>query len=123
LIILCTKSSHANPAGRGGADEGARAIVPITNKFLAQDDKDGALPTLYAATQDLPGASYVVPTVAARRRAPRPSWAARLRPATRWPPAACGRRWQCKAVTVELRAATAAHLHNELKSGILVPYS
>jgi NAD(P)-dependent dehydrogenase (short-subunit alcohol dehydrogenase family) len=39
----------------------ARAIVPITNKFLAQDDKDGALPTRYAATQDLPGASYVGP--------------------------------------------------------------
>jgi len=35
--------------------------VPITSKFLAQDDKDGALPTLYAATQDLPGASHVGP--------------------------------------------------------------
>ena len=31
------------------------------NRFLAQDDKAGALPTLYAATQDLPGASYVGP--------------------------------------------------------------
>lgn len=39
----------------------ARAIVPLTNKFLAQNDVDGALPTLYAATQDLPGASYVGP--------------------------------------------------------------
>jgi uncharacterized RmlC-like cupin family protein len=49
--------------------------VPITDRFFAQDDKDGALPT-------------------------------------------CAR-----PLTVELRAATAAHLHNELESGILVPYS
>jgi hypothetical protein len=30
-------------------------------RFMAQDAKAGALPTLYAATQDLPGASYVGP--------------------------------------------------------------
>lgn len=46
--------SHAgNPVMRG--------FMKIGNRFFAQDDKAGALPTLYAATQDLPGASYVGP--------------------------------------------------------------
>lgn len=39
----------------------ARVGMVFGNRFLAQDDKAGALPTLYAATQDLPGASYVGP--------------------------------------------------------------
>ncbi|MFJ8538628.1 oxidoreductase [Streptomyces sp. NPDC093591] len=38
-----------------------RRFMKIGNRFLAQDDTAGALPTLYAATQDLPGASYVGP--------------------------------------------------------------
>jgi NAD(P)-dependent dehydrogenase (short-subunit alcohol dehydrogenase family) len=38
-----------------------RALMKFGNRFLAQDDSAGALPTLYAATQDLPGASYVGP--------------------------------------------------------------
>ncbi|WP_210592486.1 oxidoreductase [Streptomyces sp. GESEQ-35] len=38
-----------------------RAFMAIGNRFMAQDDRAGALPTLYAATQDLPGASYVGP--------------------------------------------------------------
>ncbi|KOU55098.1 oxidoreductase [Streptomyces sp. MMG1533] len=38
-----------------------RAFMRLGNRFLAQDDRAGALPTLYAATQDLPGASYVGP--------------------------------------------------------------
>ncbi|MDQ1046736.1 oxidoreductase [Streptomyces sp. V4I2] len=38
-----------------------RAFMRVGNRFLAQDDRAGALPTLYAATQDLPGASYVGP--------------------------------------------------------------
>jgi NAD(P)-dependent dehydrogenase (short-subunit alcohol dehydrogenase family) len=46
--------SHAgNPA--------LRAFMRLGNRFMAQDDRAGALPTLYAATQDLPGASYVGP--------------------------------------------------------------
>jgi NAD(P)-dependent dehydrogenase (short-subunit alcohol dehydrogenase family) len=36
-------------------------IMAITNKLIAQSEEMGALPTLYAATQDLPGASYVGP--------------------------------------------------------------
>jgi len=37
------------------------AVMAITNRLLAQSDEMGALPTLYAATQDLPGSSYVGP--------------------------------------------------------------
>jgi NAD(P)-dependent dehydrogenase (short-subunit alcohol dehydrogenase family) len=36
-------------------------IMAITNKLIAQSEEMGALPTQYAATQDLPGASYVGP--------------------------------------------------------------
>jgi NAD(P)-dependent dehydrogenase (short-subunit alcohol dehydrogenase family) len=36
-------------------------IMSITNRVLAQSAEMGALPTLFAATQDLPGASYVGP--------------------------------------------------------------
>lgn len=39
----------------------ARLFMKFGNRFLAQDDRAGALPTLYAATRDLPGASYVGP--------------------------------------------------------------
>ncbi|MEW1829150.1 oxidoreductase [Streptomyces sp. NPDC088196] len=39
-----------------------RALMAVGNKVVAQDDKGGALPTLFAATQDLPGASYVGPS-------------------------------------------------------------
>ncbi|MEW2462915.1 oxidoreductase [Streptomyces sp. DT199] len=38
-----------------------RALMGLGNRFFAQDDRAGALPTLYAATEDLPGASYVGP--------------------------------------------------------------
>ncbi|KOG09938.1 oxidoreductase [Streptomyces viridochromogenes] len=38
-----------------------RGFMKIGNRFFAQDDRAGALPTLYAATQDLPGACYVGP--------------------------------------------------------------
>jgi NAD(P)-dependent dehydrogenase (short-subunit alcohol dehydrogenase family) len=38
------------------------ALMAVGNKVLAQSDEMGALPTLYAATQDdLPGAAYVGP--------------------------------------------------------------
>jgi NAD(P)-dependent dehydrogenase (short-subunit alcohol dehydrogenase family) len=37
------------------------AFMAISNKVIAQSEDMGALPTLYAATQDLPGASYVGP--------------------------------------------------------------
>jgi NAD(P)-dependent dehydrogenase (short-subunit alcohol dehydrogenase family) len=36
-------------------------LLALGNRVLAQSDEMGALPTLYAATQDLPGGSYVGP--------------------------------------------------------------
>ena len=36
-------------------------LMAVGNKLLAQSDEMGALPTLYAATQDIPGGSYVGP--------------------------------------------------------------
>jgi hypothetical protein len=35
--------------------------MAVTNRLVAQSAEMGALPTLYAATQDLPGASFVGP--------------------------------------------------------------
>ena len=37
------------------------SLVGLANRFLAQSDAQGALPTLYAAVVDLPGGSYVGP--------------------------------------------------------------
>jgi NAD(P)-dependent dehydrogenase (short-subunit alcohol dehydrogenase family) len=37
------------------------AVMAIGNRVMAQSDEMGALPTLYAATQDIPGNSYVGP--------------------------------------------------------------
>ena len=36
-------------------------VMAISNRLVAQSDEMGALPTLFAATQDLPGGSYVGP--------------------------------------------------------------
>ncbi|MET8725306.1 MULTISPECIES: oxidoreductase [Streptomyces] len=46
-------SHHANPLVRAG--------MSVAGRLVAQSDRAGALPTLYAAVQDLPGASYVGP--------------------------------------------------------------
>jgi hypothetical protein len=35
--------------------------MAISNRVIAQSEDMGALPTLYAATQDIPGDSYVGP--------------------------------------------------------------
>jgi NAD(P)-dependent dehydrogenase (short-subunit alcohol dehydrogenase family) len=37
------------------------ALLTISNRVFAQSDEMGALPTLYGATQDIPGDSYVGP--------------------------------------------------------------
>jgi NAD(P)-dependent dehydrogenase (short-subunit alcohol dehydrogenase family) len=36
-------------------------VMAVLNRVIAQSDEQGAWPTLFAATQDLPGASYVGP--------------------------------------------------------------
>ena len=38
-----------------------RLLLGVTNRVIAQSEAMGALPILYAATQDLPGASYTGP--------------------------------------------------------------
>jgi NAD(P)-dependent dehydrogenase (short-subunit alcohol dehydrogenase family) len=43
-------------------------VMAIGNRVIAQSDEMGALPTLFAATQDLPGASYVGPDGFAEQR-------------------------------------------------------
>jgi len=37
-------------------------VMSVGNRIFAQSDADGALPILYAATQDLPGGSYAGPS-------------------------------------------------------------
>ncbi|BBJ42205.1 hypothetical protein SSPO_049230 [Streptomyces antimycoticus] len=71
-----------------GHDGGALSRVIM--RVVAQDNKTGALPTLYAAVQDLPGASYVGPDGFGEARGPRPWSAAPRRPATRRRPGTCG---------------------------------
>jgi NAD(P)-dependent dehydrogenase (short-subunit alcohol dehydrogenase family) len=45
----------------GMGNHWADRVGAISNKIFAQSEQMGALPTLFAATQDLPGASYVGP--------------------------------------------------------------
>ena len=42
--------------------------MALVNRTLAQSDEMGGLPTLFAATQDLPGAAYVGPDGIAEQR-------------------------------------------------------
>jgi NAD(P)-dependent dehydrogenase (short-subunit alcohol dehydrogenase family) len=44
------------------------SLMAVTNRLFAQSDAMGALPTLYAATQDLPGGSYIGPDGTGERR-------------------------------------------------------
>ena len=39
----------------------AKVVMAVANRTVAQSDAMGALPTLYAATQDVAGGSYVGP--------------------------------------------------------------
>ncbi len=45
----------------GTSSKWADRLMSVANKVVAQTDEMGALPTLFAASQDLPGASYVGP--------------------------------------------------------------
>jgi NAD(P)-dependent dehydrogenase (short-subunit alcohol dehydrogenase family) len=58
-------AAHPGYAATGlqGHTENAiqHVFMEIGNRVIAQDDQMGALPTLYAATQDIPGGSYVGP--------------------------------------------------------------
>jgi NAD(P)-dependent dehydrogenase (short-subunit alcohol dehydrogenase family) len=56
-----------NLQGRTGNAVGDR-VVKVANKVIAQSEEMGALPILFAATQDLPGGSYVGPDRRNERR-------------------------------------------------------
>jgi NAD(P)-dependent dehydrogenase (short-subunit alcohol dehydrogenase family) len=56
-----------NLQGRTGNRIGDR-VVKVANKVIAQSEEMGALPILFAATQDLPGGSYVGPDRRNERR-------------------------------------------------------
>jgi len=45
-------------------------VMGVANRLFAQTDENGARPTLFAASQDLPGASYVGPDGLAQRGHP-----------------------------------------------------
>ncbi|MFJ1708473.1 oxidoreductase [Kitasatospora sp. NPDC088346] len=45
----------------GSAGAAQRVIMAVANRLVAQSDAMGALPTLYAVTQPLPGGSYTGP--------------------------------------------------------------
>jgi hypothetical protein len=66
-----------------------RAVLRVGNRLFAQDSKAGALPTLYAAVQDLPGAACVGPDGFGEMRGA-PTLVERSPAATRKRPAACG---------------------------------
>ncbi|MEU5210057.1 oxidoreductase [Streptomyces sp. NPDC020742] len=68
-----------------------RALMRVTNRIVAQDNRAGALPTLYAATQDLPGASYLGPDGFAEMRG-RPALVSRSAAAS--DPVSARRLWQ-----------------------------
>ncbi|MDX3494918.1 oxidoreductase [Streptomyces turgidiscabies] len=73
-----------------------RAVMRIGNRMVAQDSGSGALPTLYAAVQDLPGASYLGPDGRGEVRGG-PTLVGRSQPAS--DPASARRLW---AVSEEL---------------------
>jgi hypothetical protein len=56
-----------NLQGRTG-NRIADRLVKVANKIIAQSEEQGALPILFAATQDLPGAAYVGPHSRNERR-------------------------------------------------------
>ena len=56
-----------NLQGRTGNRIGDR-MVKVANKVIAQSEEMGALPTLFAVTQELPGGSYVGPDRRNERR-------------------------------------------------------
>jgi NAD(P)-dependent dehydrogenase (short-subunit alcohol dehydrogenase family) len=64
----CAVSAHAAHPGYAATNlQGHtnnfldRLVMGVTNRVIAQSEEMGALPILYAATQDLPGASYTGP--------------------------------------------------------------
>jgi len=77
-------------------------LMSIGNRIIAQSDEMGALPTLFAATQDLPGGSYIGPDRFSEQRGhPAP---ARLAPAAR-DTATAGRLWDLSSELTRMASA------------------
>ena len=53
---------RARPSSGLIAGSVTAAVEVVGNRVIAQDDKGGALPTLYAAVTDIPGNSYAGPS-------------------------------------------------------------
>lgn len=85
-----------------------RFAVNAASALVSQDSTAGALPTLYAAVQDLPGAGYVGPDGSGERTGA-PTLVGRARTAS--DPEAARRLWSCPRTGVtfsdRLRTATA----------------
>lgn len=58
---LAVHPGYANTDLQKSGNEEMKFFVGLANKFMAQSSYMGSLPTVYAATQDLPGNSYVGP--------------------------------------------------------------
>lgn len=86
-----------------------KSVMKLGNRFVAQDDRAGALPTLYAATQDLPGASYVGPDGRRETRG-RPALVGRSAAAS--DPAAARRLWTVSAELTGVSWQSAAGSQN-----------
>ena len=82
--------------------------MAVGNKVIAQSDEMGALPTLYAATQDIPGAATSAPTASRSSAGTRRSSGATAR---RQDTDTAERLWtlseELTGVTVPARAAVA----------------
>ncbi|MER6678832.1 oxidoreductase [Streptomyces sp. NPDC000983] len=84
-----------------------RLGMRISNRFVAQSDRAGCLPTLYAATQDLPGASYVGPDGVGEWRGA-PTLVSRSRAAS--DPATARRLWTVSEELTGVRCPLAAQV-------------
>lgn len=58
---LAAHPGYANTDLQKSGNEEMKFLVGLANRFMAQSSYMGSLPTVYAATQDLPGDSYVGP--------------------------------------------------------------
>lgn len=61
LRALAVHPGYANTDLQKSGNDEMTFMVGLANKFMAQSSYMGAMPTVYAATQDLPGDSYVGP--------------------------------------------------------------
>ena len=59
--VACPSRLHGDQPAVAHRQLPQNTVMTIANKIIAQSEEMGALPTLFAATQDIPGDSYVGP--------------------------------------------------------------